>query len=93
MKITISLKNIDFFFKDYTKIKHHSIFLTAVHHTKKEVNYSLILVTMLLSGLTDDTVIFFYTVFFILYTVIFSVDSKQYKRLAKIASVYRVNSI
>ena len=44
MKITISLKNIVFFKKNYTKIKHHSIFLTAVHHTKKEVNYSLYLV-------------------------------------------------
>ena len=32
----------------YTKIKHHSIFLTAVHHTKKEVNYSLIVFDLLL---------------------------------------------
>ena len=44
MKLTISLKNIVFFKIFIQKLKHHSIFLTAVHHTKKEVNYSLVVV-------------------------------------------------
>ena len=39
------IKKHCFLKKNYTKIKHHSIFLTAVHHTKKEVNYSLLLLT------------------------------------------------
>ena len=38
----ISLKNTIFKKNNLYKIKHHSIFLTAVHHTKKEVNYSLV---------------------------------------------------
>ena len=37
-------KHSFFIFKDYTKIKHHSIFLTAVHHTKKEVKSTLLVV-------------------------------------------------
>ena len=42
MKITISLKNIVFFKIFIQKLKHHSIFLTAVHHTKKEVKSTLV---------------------------------------------------
>ena len=40
------IKKHDIIFKknNLYKIKHHSIFLTAVHHTKKEVNYSLVIV-------------------------------------------------
>ena len=53
MKITISLKNIVFFKIFIQKLKHHSIFLTAVHHTKKEVNYSLIVV-ILICNMSDS---------------------------------------
>ena len=44
MKLTISLKNIVFFKIFIQKLKHHSIFLTAVHHTKKEVKSTLLVV-------------------------------------------------
>ena len=57
--------------KKYTKIKHHSIFLTAVHHTKKEVNYSLIVVNnvnILVVIMLDVTVIVIAKLLYLVYS-------------------------